>query len=154
MKSLSIGDTEEIENSHTDRDPVRYLFEDDGMFAIGEVSRNFNVTIDGAGVHDRDRFLRSGDFFLGHTEVPMVLAQRRKESAFLSLRLDPKHVQRINIRNNIIQFVMDANSQFLNPVGDQRGRPANGDDRAHCPEAEDVRPCDPAVGNIADDAHP
>src|SRR5262245_1312394 len=82
---------QQIQDRHADGDPVGDLVQDDRRRPVGDVARQLDAAVDGAGMHDDRVALRAAQPLLRQPELLEVLADRREEPAFLTLQLDAQH---------------------------------------------------------------
>src|SRR5215831_2459988 len=146
--SCGAASGEQIEHGHPDRHAVGHLVEDHRIAPIGDLRRELDAAIDGAGMHDEHvgpAVLEAGE---GEPPDSGVLADGGDEAAAHPLVLQPQHHDHVGVRDGLFEPMADLDAQFLARGRDQRGWTGHRDGHAHLLHAVDVRACHATVRHV------
>src|SRR5574337_1080554 len=117
----------EIEQGHSNRETVFHLIQDQRTGSVGDIRRDLDPSIDGAGVHDQ--CIGSGDLqsLGGEAEQSRILPKRGEQPGLLALGLQPEHHDDIDVGNGPIQVRTDLNAEPFNEPRKHRPGPGDSD---------------------------
>lgn len=144
---------DEKEDRHSDRQSVGDLFEDGGVFSVGDVAGDFDAAVDRTRVHDEDIFLGTGDSLAIESEQSGIFFDGGEDVGGDSFPLDPEHVDDIDVGEDVVEVVADFDAQVSHAFGQEGGGSDEDDFGAEFGESPDIASCDPTMGDVSDDGY-
>jgi competence protein ComEC len=142
---------DEVKDRHADREAVGHLFQNDRTIPVGGVGIDLHPAVDRARVHDEHVRFEARHAGAVETELGAVLANARKHCLTLPLVLDAEQVHHVGIAQSLGHIPGDATAEFLEDLGDERGRTAQGDLGPEFAQRPDVRPRHAAEQDVPHD---
>ena len=141
----------EVEDGHADGEAVGDLVEDDAAGGVGDLAVDLDAAVDRAGMHDEGVGLEPRGALLGEAEEGGVFAEAGEVFLALALVLDAQEVDDVDLGQDGVDVVRDADAQLLELARDERAGADERDARAELEQRPDVRAGDAAEEDVADD---
>ena len=141
----------QIQHRHPHRQAVGDLLQNAALRPVSDVGLDFNSAVHGSGVHDENVRLTALKAITGQSKKTGKLAHARKLAGLDPLKLHAKHIDDIDLADDLIQVMHDPGAQLLEGSRAEGGGPDDDDLGAEFSQPPDIGSRDSAVGDVPDD---
>ena len=145
-QSLASGDQKH--HCHAHRKTVGNLIENGRSGVIGDLAVDLHAPVDRPGMHHNRIRLKPTEPLRRKSKKRTIFADARKGRKPLTLMLNAEQVNKVRIRESLIDIISHAAAHFFEDARNERRRATKRDVCPQFSQRPDVRPGDAAVQNI------